>query len=76
MIKADTHIPAVSAASIVAKVARDNYMAALEVDYPGYGFASHVGYGTKKHVEAIRQFGITILHRRSYKPIRKLAYET
>lgn len=73
MKKADLLIPSVSAASIIAKVARDTYMAEQEVTYPGYGFASHVGYGTTKHRQAIEQYGVTPLHRRSFAPIA--AYE-
>ncbi len=67
--KADALIPAVSAASIVAKVARDAYMAGLDVEYPGYGFGSHVGYGTAKHRQALDTLGITPQHRKSFKPI-------
>lgn len=69
VVKADDSVPAVSAASIVAKVARDNYMANLGEKYAGYGFAKHVGYGTAAHIAALKQFGVTDLHRRSYKPI-------
>jgi ribonuclease HII len=72
MIKADGSIPAVSAASIIAKVARDNYMADIASEYPQYGFAGHVGYGTAEHIAALRQYGVTAIHRRSYKPIRAL----
>lgn len=72
LIKADRSVPAVSAASIIAKVARDEYMAELSVKYPDYGFEKHVGYGTKIHSDALAVFGVTDLHRLSYKPI--LAY--
>lgn len=72
LIKADASVPAVSAASIIAKVARDEYMAKIAVEYPDYGFDSHVGYGTKSHRDALLRFGVTNLHRLSYKPI--LAY--
>lgn len=71
--KADLLIPSVSAASIVAKVARDNYMARQEVEYPGYGFADHVGYGTAKHRQALTSLGLTPLHRRSFRPIAELS---
>lgn len=71
MPKADALIPSVSAASIVAKVARDNYMAAQDEIYPGYGFASHVGYGTARHREAIEARGVTPLHRLSFAPLAK-----
>lgn len=70
LIRADDLIPAVSAASIVAKVARDNRMAQLATEYPGYGFESHVGYGTAAHLAALRELGVCDLHRRSFKPIK------
>jgi ribonuclease HII len=72
VIKADDSVPAVSAASIVAKVARDKYMAEIAADYPDYGFASHVGYGTALHLERLKLHGISDLHRQSFKPIRAL----
>lgn len=72
LIKADDSVPAVSAASIVAKIARDNYMADIASQYPGYGFEQHVGYGTPAHIASLRQLGVSDLHRRSYKPIRAL----
>lgn len=73
MKKADLLISAVSAASILAKVARDDYMAELAEQYPGYGFESHVGYGTAKHSAAIEAYGITPEHRLSFAPVAKLA---
>ncbi len=76
MAKADFLIPAVSAASIIAKVARDTYMEEQGAHYPGYGFASHVGYGTAKHMAALQQYGVTPLHRRSFAPIAKLIGST
>jgi len=69
--KADLLIPSVSAASIVAKVARDAYMAQLDAIFPGYGFTSHVGYGTALHQEAISNNGITPIHRLSFAPLKK-----
>jgi ribonuclease HII len=69
--KADLLIPSVSAASIIAKVARDNYMAEQDDIYPGYGFKKHVGYGTALHISAIDKFGVTSLHRLSFKPLQK-----
>ena len=63
--KADLLIQSVSAASIIAKVARDNYMALQDTIYPGYGFARHVGYGTALHRNAIEKIGVTPLHRLS-----------
>ena len=71
--KADLLIPSVSAASIVAKVARDEYMAAQDDEYPEYGFATHVGYGTAKHRAAIDKHGVTPLHRLSFAPLVKYA---
>jgi ribonuclease HII len=71
MIKADLLEPSVSAASIIAKVARDNYMTAQEKIYPGYGFDRHVGYGTAFHIEAINRLGVTPLHRLSFAPLKK-----
>jgi ribonuclease HII len=71
MKKADLLIPTVSAASIVAKVARDNYMRHLDGVYPQYAFTGHVGYGTAAHRRAIEQSGVTPLHRLSFAPLRK-----
>lgn len=71
LIGADGVIPAVSAASIVAKVARDNYMIhEAHSTYPGYGFDRHVGYGTSLHIRSLQRLGVTPLHRRSFKPVR------
>lgn len=72
MPKADDLVREVSAASIIAKVARDRYMVELSELYPEYGFNSHVGYGTAKHIAAIREFGITPEHRKSFEPIRSM----
>lgn len=73
MKKADLLVPAVSAASIVAKVARDAYMTEQDSIYPGYGFKSHVGYGTAMHIKAIETLGITPLHHLSIAPLLKYA---
>lgn len=70
--EADANFPAVSAASIIAKVTRDEYMVRQSLAYPEYGFEKHVGYGTKRHREALHEYGITPIHRRSCKPIKKL----
>lgn len=72
LIKADATMPAVSAASIIAKVARDEYMEMAAKGFPGYGFERHVGYGTKLHLEQLTELGVTVLHRKSYKPVRAL----
>jgi len=71
MKKADLLVPSVSAASIVAKVARDNYMRHLDMIFPGYKFGGHVGYGTAAHRSAIDLLGVTPLHRLSYAPLVK-----
>lgn len=73
MPKADLLVPSVSAASIIAKVARDRYMAELDEEYPGYGFAGHAGYGVAKHRVAIEQLGVTPEHRLSFSPLQKYA---
>lgn len=73
MPKADLLIPSVSAASIIAKVERDNYMAALDEKYPGYGFGLHAGYGVAKHRVAIDDLGITPEHRLSFAPLVQYA---
>lgn len=73
LIGADNFIPEVSAASIIAKVARDKYMAEVAKKFPGYGFERHVGYGTAAHQLALQTNGLTELHRRCFKPIQALA---
>ena len=73
MPKADGLIPSVSAASIVSKVARDQFMAEQAAVYPGYGFASNAGYGVAKHRAAIERLGVTPLHRLSFAPLAKHA---
>lgn len=72
--KADALIPSVSAASIIAKVARDRYMAELDDRYPGYGFKSHAGYGVARHRDAIDTLGVTPEHRLSFAPLQKYGY--
>lgn len=72
LIKADATIPAVSAASIIAKVARDTYMQQMAVQHPNHGFEAHVGYGTALHAAQLKVHGVTDLHRRSFKPIRAM----
>jgi ribonuclease HII len=69
--KADVHCLSVAAASIVAKVTRDRLMIALDEDYPGYGFASHKGYGTRQHREALARLGPSPIHRMSWRPVRE-----
>ena len=72
IIKADGSIAAVSAASIVAKVARDEYMRQISEKYPEYSFEKHVGYGTKLHLEALKIHGVLPIHRINYKPIKAI----
>jgi ribonuclease HII len=71
IIKGDSLIPAISAASIIAKVARDDEMINFDKIYPGYGFSSHKGYPTKQHIESLERLGITEIHRRSFAPVAK-----
>lgn len=70
IIKGDSKVAAISAASIIAKVARDKEMIALDKQYPEYGFASHKGYPTKAHREALIKYGALSCHRKSFKPVR------
>ena len=69
--KGDSLVPAISAASIIAKVARDNEMVNFEETYPGYGFSSHKGYPTKQHIESLEKLGVTEIHRRSFSPVAR-----
>jgi len=69
IIKGDTKSASIAAASIIAKVERDNHMIELSLEYPGYGFEKHKGYPTKAHLEALDQLGVLPVHRRSYKPV-------
>ena len=72
VVKGDDRVPAIAAASILAKVQRDNEMVALEAQFPGYGFARHKGYPTRAHLDALRSLGVTRIHRRSFAPVRDL----
>ncbi len=72
IVGGDSSEPAISAASIIAKVARDREMKELDIKYPGYGLAKHKGYPTKAHIEALQQLGVTAIHRRSFGPVKKL----
>ena len=72
IIKGDLSEPAISAASILAKVYRDRLMLGFDSIYPGYGFSKHSGYGTRVHLEALKSLGVTPIHRKSYAPIKAL----
>ena len=72
IIKGDGLVPAISAASIIAKVSRDNEMKELDELYPGYGLAGHKGYPTKAHRDALIELGVTSIHRRSFGPVRRV----
>jgi ribonuclease HII len=72
VIRGDSTVAAISAASIIAKVSRDREMVELDRRYPGYGLARHKGYPSREHLQALQNLGVTALHRRSYAPVRKL----
>ncbi len=72
IVKGDGKIAAISAASILAKVARDKEMISLDAEYPGYGLARHKGYPTRDHLLALERLGVSTIHRRSFKPVRAL----
>jgi ribonuclease HII len=72
VVKGDSKVPAIAAASILAKVSRDREMQALDRQYPGYGIAGHKGYPTPAHLEALQRLGPTPIHRRSFAPVRRL----
>lgn len=75
IVKGDSLIPAISAASILAKVARDALMREMDREYPGYGLAGHKGYPTAGHIEALGKLGPTPIHRRSFGPVKALLAE-
>lgn len=70
VIQGDAKVPAIAAASILAKVSRDREMSAFELIYPGYGMSGHKGYPTPVHLEALTRLGPTPIHRRSFAPVR------
>ncbi len=69
IIKGDAKSCSIAAASILAKVTRDHIMMEYDKIYPQYGFAKHKGYGTKQHLQALEEFGVTPIHRKSYRPV-------
>ncbi|MFP3889312.1 ribonuclease HII [uncultured Ralstonia sp.] len=75
IVKGDALVPAISAASILAKVTRDRQLAALHTEFPHYGFDVHAGYGTPQHLAAIERHGVTPHHRRSFAPVRRALEE-
>lgn len=75
IVKGDARSLSISAASIVAKIARDRIMSDLSATYPGYGWEKNAGYGTKAHMEAMTTLGVTPVHRRSFKPVHNILYQ-
>lgn len=71
IVRGDAKVPSISAASILAKVARDAQMVALADVYPDYGFQRHKGYPTREHLRALARHGVTPQHRRSFRPVRQ-----
>lgn len=72
IVKGDSKVAAISAASILAKTARDKLMQGLHERYPHYGFDSHKGYPTAAHLHALREYGVSLVHRKSFRPVREL----
>ena len=72
LVKGDARCLSIAAASVLAKVTRDRYMTQLARQFPQYGFDRHAGYGTKAHLEAIRKYGVTLHHRRSFAPVAQM----
>lgn len=76
IVKGDSKVAAISAASILAKTARDELMLRLHEQYPQYGFDGHKGYPTAAHLAALREHGVSDIHRRSFRPVRELVFPT
>jgi len=72
VVQGDRKVPAISAASILAKVARDRWCLQIDAEYPAYGFAAHKGYGTAQHLLALQTHGATPWHRRSFSPVAQV----
>ncbi len=71
IIHGDARCASIAAASILAKVTRDEYMEKMDIKYPNYGFKRHKGYGTKQHLEALEKYGPCPIHRKTYTPVNK-----
>ena len=71
IVRGDSIVPEISAASIIAKVARDKLMTSLDEVYPGYGFSQHKGYPTRMHLEALEKLGVSPVHRQSFAPVKR-----
>ena len=76
IIKGDDRVDCISAASVLAKVARDALMVEMSQEWPGYGFEQHKGYGTLLHRRKLQELGVTPVHRRSFAPVRQLIQQT
>ncbi|HEX5363275.1 MAG TPA: ribonuclease HII [Gallionella sp.] len=76
IVKGDSKVAAISAASILAKTARDELMLKMHEQFPHYGFAEHKGYPTAAHLAALREHGVSAVHRKSFKPVRELLQYT
>ncbi|MFM2049579.1 MAG: hypothetical protein RL682_70, partial [Pseudomonadota bacterium] len=72
IVKGDATVPAISAASILAKVTRDRWCAELDVQFPQYGFAGHKGYGTVEHLAALKAHGACPEHRKTFAPVAQV----
>ena len=72
IVKGDSTVPSISAASILAKVERDRWCVEVDAQFPNYGFLTHKGYGTQVHLRALQEHGPCVLHRRSFAPVAKL----
>ena len=72
IVKGDSTVPSISAASILAKVERDRWCVEVDAQFPNYGFLTHKGYGTQMHLRALQEHGPCVLHRRSFAPVAKL----
>ena len=75
IVGGDVSEPCISAASIIAKVTRDREMVTLDARYPGYGLARHKGYPTRQHLESLMVLGVSVIHRRSFAPVRRLIFD-